>query len=103
VLNNKPNPYTAEDIRFTVKPAQCGDALYAIFMAWPGQEGTIKSLALSGADTPQGKIEKVELLGHPGPLEFKQDAETLKVRFPSNRPCDYAYSLRITGLMLGGR
>jgi hypothetical protein len=30
VLNNRPNRYTAEDIRFTVK----GDALYAIFLAW---------------------------------------------------------------------
>lgn len=96
VLNNKPNPYTAEDIRFTVK----GDALYTIFMAWPGQEGSIKSLALGGSGTPPGKITKVEMLGHDGPLEFGQDDKGLKVKMPAERPCDFAYAVKITGLSL---
>ncbi len=42
----------------------------------------------------------VELLGHEGLLEFKQDADSLKWAFPSEKPCDYAYALRITGLKL---
>jgi hypothetical protein len=40
----------------------------------------------------------VELLGHAGNIEFKQDAAGLKVAFPAERPCDFAYALKITGL-----
>jgi alpha-L-fucosidase len=40
----------------------------------------------------------VELLGHAGNIEFKQDAVGLKVAFPAKRPCDFAYALKITGL-----
>jgi alpha-L-fucosidase len=92
-LNNNPR-YVAQDIRFTTK----GDTLYAIFMAWPGAEGIITSLA--NGQSPPGKIGKVELLGHPGNLDFTRDAEGLKVKFPDQRPCDFAYSLKITGLKL---
>jgi hypothetical protein len=42
------------------------------------------------------------LLGHQGPLEFTQDAEGLKVKMPADRPCDYAFALKITGLKLPG-
>jgi alpha-L-fucosidase len=89
-LNNRPR-YTAKDIRFTTK----GDTLYAIFMAWPGAEGVVTSLGQAA-----GKVQKVEMLGHNGPLEFKQDAEGLKVAFPAEKPCDFAYALKITGLKL---
>ena len=47
-----------------------------------------------------GKVEKVELLGHAGELAFKQDGNGLKVTFPAEKPCDYAYVLKITGLKL---
>jgi alpha-L-fucosidase len=84
--------YSGKDIRFTTK----GDTLYAIFMAWPGEQAVITSLATGVA--PAGKIEKIELLGHKGALEFKQDAEGLKVKMPAEKPCDYAFALKITGL-----
>jgi hypothetical protein len=48
----------------------------------------------------QGKVEKVEMLGHAGNLQFTQDAEGLKVKFPAEKSCDYAYVLKITGLKL---
>ena len=86
--------YSGKDIRFTTR----GDTLYAIFMAWPGEQAVVTSLA-TGA-TPTGKIEKVELLGHKGALEFSQDAIGLKVKMPSEKPCDYAFALKITGLKL---
>jgi alpha-L-fucosidase len=58
----------------------------------------ITSLAAGAA--PPGKIAKVELLGYNGALEFKQDAEGLKVKLPAKPPCEHAYALKITGLEL---
>jgi alpha-L-fucosidase len=86
--------YTPQDIRFTKN----GDTLYALVMSWPVGEALITSLATGQA--PPGKIETVEMLGHPGPLAFRQDAAGLHVTFPAERPCDYAYALKITGLKL---
>jgi alpha-L-fucosidase len=94
-LNNNPR-YTAEDVRFTTK----GDTLYAMFMQWPGTEGVIKSLAKGSADTPAGTISKVEMLGSAAPLEFGQDETGLKVKMPAAKPCDFVYTVKITGLKL---
>jgi alpha-L-fucosidase len=88
------NGYKPQDIRFTTR----GDTLYATVMSWPGEEAVVTSLA--DGRPLRGKIEKVELLGHEGDLEFTRDAEGLKVKFPAERPCDYAYVLKITGLKL---
>ena len=86
--------YTAHDFRFTTR----GDTLYALGMAWPGASAVVTSLA-SGNAGP-GKVQRVELLGHAGALQFTQDAGGLKVTLPTERPCDYAYTLKITGLSL---
>jgi alpha-L-fucosidase len=86
--------YTSQDIRFTTH----GDTLYATVMKWPDSDVTVTSLA-TGAGVA-GKVEKVELLGHSGDLEFSQDEKGLKVKFPLEKPCDYAYVLKITGLKL---
>jgi alpha-L-fucosidase len=86
--------YTPADIRFTTH----GNTLYAIVMSWPGAEAAITSLATG--KSPKGTIQKVELLGHQGSLKFTQDADALKVTFPTDKPCDYAYTLKITGLTL---
>jgi alpha-L-fucosidase len=86
--------YSQEDIRFT----RHGDTLYAIVMKWPTDPVVIKSLATG--QPVEGKVEKVELLGHKGDLEFTQDADGLTVKFPSDKPCDFAYALKITGLKL---
>jgi alpha-L-fucosidase len=86
--------YTPQDIRFTTQ----GDTLYATFMAWPTDQGVITSLATGQG--VQGRVAKVEMLGHSGDLQFSQDAEGLKVKFPAEKPCDYAYVLKISGLKL---
>ena len=85
--------YTAQDIRFTTK----GDTLYAFLMEWPGASASIASLA---SGKVAGAIRKVELLGHGASLEFKQDADALKVTLPSDKPGEYAHALKITGLKL---
>jgi alpha-L-fucosidase len=87
--------YTPKDIRFTTH----GDILFATVMNWPVDEFvTITSLA-SGQPV-EGKVEKVELLGRDGTLQFTRDAEGLKVKFPAEKPCDFVFALKITGLKL---
>jgi alpha-L-fucosidase len=82
-------------VRFTTK----GQTLYAISLAWPANNELVIP-ALGEGKGLEGKIEKVELLGHNGALEFTQDDAGLKVKFPAEKPCDYAYSLKISGLKL---
>ena len=82
--------YTAEDFRFTSK----GNTLYAIALGWPENgELIIRSLGESGGAAPQ--VGRVELLGHGQPLEFSRSAAALTVRMPAEKPCDYAYALKI--------
>jgi alpha-L-fucosidase len=69
-----------------------------IVMKWPTDQVVIESLATG--QPVQGKVEGVELLGHAGDMEFTQDADGLKVKFAADKPCDFAYALKITGLNL---
>jgi alpha-L-fucosidase len=85
--------------RFTVK----GENLYAIAQSWPGETAVITTLAkgkLLDGGAVEGKIKTVTLLGSPGKLKFTQDAEGLKVTLPADKPCDYAFALKITGLKM---
>lgn len=81
-------------VHFTTK----GQTLYAISLAWPTNELVIP--ALGSGKNLDGNIEIVELLGHDGALGFTQDAEGLKVKFPAEKPCNFCYALKITGLKL---
>jgi alpha-L-fucosidase len=87
--------YTPQDIRFTTH----GDTLYAIVMSWP-TDGQAVITSLATGQPVDGKIEKIEMLGHTGDLEFTQDGQGLKVMFPAEKPCDYAYVLKLSGLKL---
>jgi alpha-L-fucosidase len=88
--------FTGREIRFTTQ----GDTLYALVMDWPGDRAVVTALAAGAPYLPAGKIETVELLGHSGTLEFAQDSEGLKVKMPGEKPCDFVYTLKITGLKL---
>ena len=82
-------------IRFTVN----GGALYAIIVGkWPG--GTVRLPSLSLSKAPEGKIVSVTMLGAKEALHFTQDADALRVTLPTAAPCDYAYTLKITGLKM---
>jgi len=89
------SPFSAKDIRFT--QSKDGQRFYAIFMAWPDNQAVITSLAIGAPSV--GKVESVSLLGHQGNLKFTQDEDGLKVKMPTEKPCDYAYALRITGVL----
>lgn len=80
--------FSAEDFRFTTK----GKTLYAIALAWPEHRRLlVKSLA-------GRSIEKVQLLGFSGKLQWEQTAEGLAVILPEKAPTDFAVTLKLTGL-----
>jgi alpha-L-fucosidase len=88
-------PFTGQDIRFT----RNRNTLYAIVLAWPGDQVTIKTLGTQSTDVA-GTVKRVTLLGHEGRLEWARREEGLVVRMPARKPCDYAFTLKIQGLDL---
>jgi alpha-L-fucosidase len=87
---NSRKDLTAEDVRFTTK----ANAMYAFVMGWPGKEAAIPALALGGKNSVP-RIRNIELLGHKGKLKWTQDAGTLKVELPEEKPSDYAVTFKI--------
>ena len=83
---NKDKPFTAQDIRFTTR----GDALYAITLAVPQAEVVIKSLGTSA-----GKISAVSVLGSDAKLDWKQEADALKIQPLKEWPCQHAATFKI--------
>jgi alpha-L-fucosidase len=80
--------FTGEDFRFTTRE----NVLYAIALSWPAREFTIKAMK----ELYPGEVEKVELLGHDGPLKFRQTRAGLDIERPDSAPCDHAYTFKIT-------
>ncbi len=87
-IDNQKLIYTAEDIRFTTQ----GTTLYAILLDWPGEQAVIHSLI----SLKKENIGSVSLLGSEGTLTWDLTNEGMIVNFPKKKPCDYAYSLKIT-------
>jgi alpha-L-fucosidase len=83
--------FTGRDIRFTTK----GDVLYAIILAWPGEEAVVRSLS-PDLRLYAGDVENVELLGSCEKLAWTRDRDGLKVKMPVQKPCDHAFALKIT-------
>ncbi|OWY58797.1 hypothetical protein B7486_78035 [cyanobacterium TDX16] len=83
------NPFTGQDIRFTTK----GDMLYAIALAWPGEEVVIKSL---GKASPQqtSAVASVSLLGA-GSVAWTQDDSGLRIKLPQQAPGEHAFTFKI--------
>jgi len=88
---NKRQPLTAEDVRFTTK----GNTLYAFVMGWPEKEATVKALGTASPQSP-GKIGNAELLGYPGRLTWSQEPTGLRVQLPAEKPSDYAITFKVT-------
>jgi len=90
--------YTGKDIRFTVK----GKNLYAICLAWPGKEATIKSV--TAVEFPNedflgiysNEIESITMLGDGKKLDWKATKEGLKIKTPAKKPCKHAYVFKIS-------
>ncbi len=90
--------YSASDIRYTMN----NDYLYAISLAWE-DDATILLKSLAAANGQDLKVTGVEMLGSDEKIEWSQSAEGLKVKFPKNKPCDYAHAFKIsyTGVAFG--
>lgn len=84
-------PFTAEDIRFTVR----GNNLYAICLGWPGEKAQIKTLR-RGATISENQIEQIDMLGSSERLSWSQDDDSLQISTPTEKPGDHAYVFRIT-------
>ncbi|MDX2431221.1 MAG: alpha-L-fucosidase [Bacteroides sp.] len=83
--DNEESQYTAEDIRFTTK----GDVLYAISLGWSDEGILVSSIDQSLT------VNHVSMLGSDEELEWSQGAEGLKVKFPGQKPSEYAHALKI--------
>ena len=88
--DNTATAYTAEDIRFTTK----GNDFYAIALNWDNSGLLIKSL--DNKTIGDAKIKEVRMLGSDEKISWEQTEDGLKLSFPENRPCEYAYAFRIT-------
>jgi len=85
----KTKPFTARDIRST----RSDDALYVIALGWP-EDGEI-AIAPLGTARDSTPVERVDLLGHDGPLRYERTAAALTVQLPANRPCEHAVTLKV--------
>ena len=82
--------FSASDIRFTKK----GNTLYAISLAWSGEEVQVKSLGSKSAVTID-MVSEITMLGSEEALSWSQDENGLHVKTPSKKPCRHAYALKI--------
>lgn len=92
-FNESKTQYRVGDFRFAAR----GDKeLSAFFMKWP-ENGNLTVRALAGIDGVKGEVTRVELYGHDGELKFEHTEEGLKIELPKEKPCEYAWSLKIAG------
>ena len=105
MFNESEIVYTGKDIRFTVK----GDNLYAVVLAWPGDEVLITSLvpAEEREDEDEDLIEypgyylypdevkSITMLGDGKELTWELTKQGLKIKTPEEKPCEHAYVFKI--------
>lgn len=82
-------PFTAQDIRFTTK----GNILYAICLGVPKTTINIKSLS---ANSGNGKIGSVQLIGSNEKVKWNQKEDSLAIQTPSKYPTGNAVVYKIT-------
>jgi alpha-L-fucosidase len=87
---DKQKPFTGEDIRFTKK----GDTLFAIFLDWPQTESALTSLGITAM--PDAAVERIDLIGGPQ-LQFRRDADALRLTLPAPESGAYIPAIRIRG------
>ncbi len=96
---NEGQAYSAQDVRYVQKPSTLNSqpsTVYATIMAWPEPgEFTFKAFGMAEASY-SGDVEKVELLGYDGTIEFEQDFKGLSVIVPSTKPNAIAPVFKVT-------
>jgi alpha-L-fucosidase len=96
---NKTLPYTAEDVRYTVKTWLDDDgiareSLFAIVLGWPGpgEEVFLGALAAGPGARPIGTVK---LIGHDDAVRVVRDADALHILLPRQVPNEHALVFRI--------
>lgn len=88
---NEGQNYTSKDVRYVEKDG----VVYATIMAWPAAgEFTFKAFSPL-AESYDGEVAKVELLGY-GEVSFRNTGEGLVVNVPATHPNEIAPAFRIT-------
>lgn len=83
--------FSTDAVRLTQK----NGSLYAICFGQTGSDITKIKCLKKGTTIGASSIENVEMLGHNGPIDWKQTDESLSVVLPEKLPCDYAIVLKI--------
>ena len=87
--------FTPRDFRFT----QRGNNVYAIALAWPEDDSPAFEIQSLGSGTvaglPQQSIAYATMLGTNRRLHFTHTQESLAIEKPPEKPCDYAYILKL--------
>jgi alpha-L-fucosidase len=89
--DTKREAFTAQDIRFTTN----GNVLYAVCLDWPGEEAVITSLG-AGSTIKTDMIADITMLGTSESLSWSQDEVGLKIKTPTQKSCEHAYTFKIT-------
>ena len=74
-----------------------GECIALIGPNGSGKTTLIKSLAINSPQLAGNKITNVTLLGYKGKLEWKQNEDGLSIKMPSQKPCENAVVLKISG------
>ncbi|WP_231615808.1 alpha-L-fucosidase [Novipirellula artificiosorum] len=83
--------FATDAVRLTQKKG----SLYAICFRQPESDRYSIRCLKKGTRIGNSGIEKVEMLGHDGPIKWRQSDESLTVALPEHLPCDYAFVLKI--------
>ncbi|MDD4590401.1 MAG: alpha-L-fucosidase [Parabacteroides sp.] len=87
--DNQAVSYTAQDLRFTIKK----NDFYVIALNWSDK---ILVKSLNKATIDDAKILNISLLGSKEKIDWKLTKNGLELRFPSEKPCEYAYAFKIS-------
>ena len=87
--DNRAVAYTVQDMRFTVKE----NDFYVITLNW-SDKVLVKSL--SKEVVGDAEILNIKLLGSDEAIDWKLTEEGLALRFPSEKPCEFAYAFKIS-------
>lgn len=89
--DNQLIPYKYDDLRFTAK----GSDLYVFALAW-SDNGEVIVKSLTKENIGNAKLLNVKMLGSKEKIKFEQTSDGLKLFFPKNKPCDYAYAFKLS-------
>ena len=87
--DGEPTAYTSRDLRFTTK----GNDFYVIALNWDADHILVKSLTKDVIADAQ--IKDITMLGSNEKIQWEQTKDGLKISFPSQKPCEYAYAFKI--------